>query len=106
MTGEMIRADVTRETWPTHFAIADALGGTVEPFDQYQGPYICVGGDVRIGAEPYAVAPRGLGVVRLWLCRDDGADCYVYNEATEEKSEPFFELDEWAAVEAARSVVT
>ena len=105
MTGEMVRADVTRETWPTHFAIADALGGTVEPFDQYQGPYILIGNDIRAGAEPYAVAVRGLGVVRLWLCYDEGEFATVYNEATNEQSEPFFEFDEMAAIEAARSTL-
>jgi len=89
MTGEMFKEDVTREAYPLHFAIADALGGTVKPFDQYQGPYVCVGGDVRMGAEPYAVAPRGLGVVRLWLCSEDGGDCYVYNEANDKRSEDF-----------------
>ncbi len=40
MTGEMHKSEVTREAYPLHFACADAVGGTVEPFDQYQGPYI------------------------------------------------------------------
>lgn len=104
MTGEMLQSDVTREAFPLHFAMADAVGGTVQPFDVYQGPYVLVGADVRIGAAPYAVAPRGLGVVRLWLCSDDGAICTVYNEATEEQSPPFMWDDEAAAVEAALMV--
>lgn len=40
MTGEMHSSEVTRESYPLHFAIADALGGEVRPFDQYQGPYV------------------------------------------------------------------
>ena len=60
MTGEMHRSEVTPEAYPTHFAIARALGGTVEPFDQYQGPYVCIGRDVRAGSGVYALAPRGL----------------------------------------------
>ncbi len=105
MTGEMLKCEVTREAFPTHFAIADAVGGTVQPFDVYQGPYVLVGADVRIGSEPYAIAPRGLGVVRLWLCSDDGAICTVYNEATDKQSEPFFWDDEGSAIEAAESVL-
>ncbi len=66
MTGEMIKSDVTREAYPLHFAIADELGGSVEPFDQYQGPYVVIGGDIRSGSGPYALAPRGLGIVRRY----------------------------------------
>lgn len=40
MTGEMHRSEVTPEAFPLHFAIAKAMHGTVEPFDQYQGPYV------------------------------------------------------------------
>lgn len=40
MTGEMSREEVTPEAYPLHFAIADALGGSVHPFDQYQGPFV------------------------------------------------------------------
>lgn len=108
MTGEMIREDVTPEAYPTHFAIAKALGGTVEPFDQYQGPYVLIGEDIRSGSEPYAVTVRGLGVVRLWLCSEDGAFGYIYNEANEKQSS-FFPLNaditDDLAVDAARSVV-
>lgn len=48
MTGEMSKANVTREAFPLHFAAADeinrvlGLGATVEPFDVYQGPYVLV----------------------------------------------------------------
>lgn len=38
MAGEM--TCVHSGEWPTHKAVADALGGRLRPFDQYQGPYI------------------------------------------------------------------
>jgi hypothetical protein len=48
MTGEMSREEVTRENFPLYFAAADTVeGATVEPFDQYQGPYIHVPGKGR-----------------------------------------------------------
>ena len=40
MAGEMTKDEVTEENYPDHFRIAKFLGGSVEPFDQYQGPYI------------------------------------------------------------------
>lgn len=40
MTGEMSQSEVTRESFPLHFAIADKFGGEVLAFDQYQGPYV------------------------------------------------------------------
>ncbi|KKK59701.1 hypothetical protein LCGC14_3031750, partial [marine sediment metagenome] len=80
MTGEMLKEEVTRDNYPLYFKIADALGGTVEPFDQYQGPYILVGQDVIASDAPYALAPRGLGVVRLWIIDCDG-DSAIYNES-------------------------
>lgn len=109
MTGEMHASEVTRENFPLHFAIAAALGGEVKPFDQYQGPYVVIGSDVRAGAPPYAVAPLHLGVVRLWLSGHmvDGFG-FVYNEASEKTSKPFPLYQEDArerAVEAARSVI-
>lgn len=39
-TGEMSASEVLRESYPFHFAIADAIGGEVRPWDQYQGPYV------------------------------------------------------------------
>ncbi len=91
-TGEMTQSELDatgRDEWPLHYAIADALGGTVKPFDQYQGPYVLIGEDIRQGREPYQVAPRGLGVVRLWISSDDGVGGVVYNEENERQSEPF-----------------
>ena len=38
MAGEMTHLDPAE--WPIHKAVADALGGRLRPFDQYQGPYI------------------------------------------------------------------
>lgn len=107
MTGEMHESEVTRENFPLYFAIAAALGGEVKPFDQYQGPYVLIGPDVRVGTPPYAVAPVGLGVVRLWLCTDDGVESFVYNEANDKKSEPFLvgQDETEQAVAAARSVI-
>ncbi len=90
MTGEMHESEVTRENFPLHFAIADALDGEVRPFDQYQGPYILTKG------------------ARLWLCTDDGEWATIYNEATNQSSAKFSlwgpdEVD--LAVGAARSVI-
>ncbi len=45
MTGEMSKEEVTRDAYPMYFAAADLIpNATVEPFDQYQGPYIHVPG--------------------------------------------------------------
>lgn len=85
MTGEMSKDDVTRDEFPLHFAIADALGGTVEPFDVYQGPYI------------------KLIDARLFIGSDDGFVAYVWNEATGEQSE-FLGYDIDDAVSAALEV--
>ena len=38
MAGEMTH--VNPDEWPTHKAVADALGGRLMPFDEYQGPYV------------------------------------------------------------------
>ena len=86
MTGEMHESEVTREAYPTHFAIADAVNGTVRPFDQYQGPYVSA------------------AKARLWLCSDDGYLATVYNEYGERESFQFPYDDETAAVDAALSV--
>lgn len=85
MTGEMCKADVTREDFPLHFAIADALQGTVEPFDVYQGPYIAAGG------------------TRLFIGSKDGVLFYVHNEQTGQSSE-FLGFDPDDAISAALEV--
>jgi hypothetical protein len=107
VAGEMFESDVTRESYSLHFAIADALGGKVRPFDMYQGPYVVIGNDVRIGIEPYAYCPPGTAT-RLWLCSEDGCGGAVYNEANDKQSKPFpFDIPgaEQIAVEMARSVL-
>ena len=87
-----------RPNYPTHFKLADALrrrgykNATVEAFDTYQGPYIAVNGDIKIGNPPYQYCPSGLGVIRLWLTEDrDQLPC-LYREDTN-KSYPIFDYD-------------
>lgn len=84
MTGEMYREDITREAYPLHFAIADALKGTVELFDVYQEPYVLIGADHRCGR---------LDVCRLWITKGPRSlpDSYVsiYNEKTGTYSKAF-----------------
>ena len=98
MAGEMPSIDpVTGETpdgevYSLHAAIAKAVGGTIQPFDVYQGPYVLVGNDVRLGDRPYQYAPRGLGVVRLWVSPDEEWPDYlvhVYREDTDTLSDYF-----------------
>ena len=100
MAGEMYEA--RRDEWPTHFAVAEAVGGEVRPFDYYQGPYIVVGQDIRIGSAPYEYCPPHMGVVRLWLT-DDG----VYREDTDTVRFccPEFEDDVIAAAHAVLGAV-
>ena len=96
MTGEMSRAELTPENYPIHFAIAGALKGTVEPFDQYQGPYV-------------HVPAKG---AKLWLVysNDDSGSYRVFNERTGQASADCFtyrnpESTAQDAVAAARSVL-
>lgn len=107
MTGEMTARDCTPDAYPLHFAIAEAVGGTVRPFDIYQGPYVLIGKDIRLGTEPYCYCPPHMGVVRLWI-DDDPDGCIVYNEATGANSPPFWPYGPGAAAdacEAARAVL-
>ena len=78
MTGEMSKADVTREAYPIHFAIADALGGDVRPFDVYQGPYVYVPARGRMRAR------------KFWLISEDGFDARIYDEISDRQSPRFF----------------
>ena len=105
MTGEMFAHDVTPEAFPLHFAVANALDGHVKPFDVYQGPYICIGQDTRAGAEPYQLCVQNLGVVRLWVIRDETTGDIIYNEANDKQSEPFPFDDVDCAIAAARSIL-
>ena len=104
MTGEMYHADPAE--WPVHAAIAAALGGSLEPFDQYQGPYVLIGPDARVGQQPYALCLPG--PVRLWLVSEDGGFGHVWREDTRTQSEDFplyAPFTEELAVEAARELV-
>ena len=106
MTGEMsyinqeTGVDSNGDCWYLHLAIAKAIGGTLKPFDTYQGPYIVFGGDLTIGNSPYAIPIQHLGIVRLWICESDLPGMFeLYREDTEE-SAPFWDYEE-DAVEAA-----
>lgn len=109
MTGEMYAIDQdghdsNGDHWPTHAAIAKALGGTLEPFDAYQGPYVLIGPDLRAGRQPYAATLPG--PCRLWLQTDDGVIGQVYREDTDTLSRPFACLgDESEAIDAARELM-
>lgn len=73
MTGEMSRDEVTEDAFPLHFALAAKYqGATVEPFDQYQGPFVSVPGHGRI-----------------WLSSDDGYFSRWYSEKRHQASWPF-----------------
>lgn len=95
-TGEMDHVDP--EEWPCHVAMADAVGGVLEPFDEYQGPYVAFSGEQREGTTPYSVPVQGKGIIRLWLT-DEG----VYREDTRE----IFPcaMDPESCAEAAREAV-
>jgi len=102
MTGEMHHIDpVTGEEpdgtiWEYHAAIAKAVHGTIKAFDQYQGPYVVVGPDLRVGDAPYQVAPTGLGIIRLWVCNDVDDLPHVVREDTGKMSGPCFDAQEAA----------
>jgi len=111
MTGEMIYID--QETgedqdgnvWIYHLAIAKALGGTLKPFDMYQGPYIVFGEDLTAGNSPYAMPIQGLGIIRLWITSDGSlTDMFsIYREDTDE-SIPFWPCEEHA-IESAKEIL-
>ena len=110
MTGEMHHIDQdgndsNGECWPTHTAIAKALGGKLQPFDVYQGPYIMIGPDMRIGERPYQLAVQNLGIIRLWIVSDDGAFGQVYREDTEKLSDSFWYEDLEAAIASAQELM-
>ena len=93
MTGEMYHIDQdgkddSGNEWTMHAAIAKALcaegyDATLQPFDQYQGPYILVGKDMRIGEHPYQLAVQNQGVIRLWLTTDEHGWLCIYREDTD-----------------------
>jgi hypothetical protein len=65
-TGEMSAADLTLDgEWGFLVEVAEDLGGTIHPFDKYQGPYIMYKGN------------------KFWF-GSDGQEDYIYNETTGE----------------------
>lgn len=73
-TGEMSEADLTRDgEWGFWVEVADAVGGTIHPFDKYQGPYIRYNGN------------------KFWLVSDENGGELIYNETTDElRPSPLF----------------
>lgn len=107
MTGEMAwitqeGLDSNGEEWPYHVIIAEAVGGTLKPFDSYQGPYISVGLDLRANGNP--VPAYGFGCVRLWLYEDDDGEPVIYREDIDESIACV--LEEWSLVECAKEIMT
>jgi hypothetical protein len=108
MTGEMYYiddktgVDSDGNEWPLHLAIAKELGGTLKPFDVYQGPYISFGTDITIGNSPYKMPIQHLGCIRLWIF-EDSEGLKVYREDTEESVLIWF--DETIAIEGARELL-
>lgn len=109
MTGEMHAIsqdgiDSNGEEWPIHAAIAKAVGGTLQPFDQYQGPYISIGADLRVGNAPYSMPVQHLGIKRLWLTVTEDGIPTVYREDTDTQAECCWD-DTESAIAAAQSLL-
>jgi len=93
MTGEMLHInqngkDNDGNVWELHAHIVRGLqelgyDATLQPFDQYQGPYILIGKDVRLGQRPYQLAVQNVGVVRLWISQDEVGLACIYREDTD-----------------------
>jgi len=111
MTGEMHTItpsgiDSNGDEWPAHAELARRLGGTLQPFDVYQGPYICLGPDVRAGIPPYAVPVSRPDTTRLWLMGTvDSWAVRVYNDSTDKASDAIPWDDNDAIESAARSLL-
>lgn len=113
MTGEMYQInqetgeDDSGNIWASHLAIAKAVGGELKPFDQYQGPYIAINGDITMGDSPYSVPipfPERFGLIRLWLFTDPNGDDYVYREDNGALA-PCIGFIPETCIEAARSLL-
>ena len=95
MTGEMswinpeTGKDSNGDVWNIHLAIAKAVGGELKPYDVYQGPYISVGIDLRIGNSPYSIPVQNQKCVRLWVIPVNDYDAVVYREDTDKQSYAF-----------------
>ena len=118
MTGEMHHIDQdgkddSGNEWTMHAAIAKALrdegfDATLQPFDQYQGPYILVGKDIRVGERPYQLAVQNMGVTRLWIYPDgeeQSGELLISREDTETRSDSFWEEDIESAIACAKGLL-
>lgn len=116
MTGEMRSIDQdgndsNGECWSLHAAIAKAVGGTLQPFDAYQGPYISVGPDIRVGDTSYQVAVQHQGVIRLWISLIEAGGFspeggfQIWREDTDTCLEPFWMDDPDRAIELAKELL-
>jgi len=72
MAGEMTHVDP--DVWPTHKAVADALGGRLRPFDEYQGPCIMWQGKRLFIHHPERMW-RALILGEGWVYGFDDAEC-------------------------------
>ena len=115
MTGEMYHIDQdgkddSGNEWTMHAAIAKALrdegyDATLQPFDQYQGPYILVGKDIRVGNAPYRLAVQNMGVIRLWIVAHDDPVSQIQREDTDTLSESFWWNDTKSAIACAKELL-
>ena len=120
MTGEMHHIDQdgkddSGNEWTTHAAIAKALrdegyDATLQPFDQYQGPYILVGKDILVGERPYQLAVQNMGVIRLWVisAEVDGflqGHSQIYREDADNLSDTFLQDDFEDAIACAKELM-
>jgi|TARA_R100001530_G_C4231517_1_gene132776 hypothetical protein len=93
MTGEMSwinqdGEDSNGDEWRTHAAVAKAVGGTLRPFDVYQGPYISL--------------PKG---GRLWLGCLDGIEGTFYIDGDDQPFGAFLMEDDIEAATQARELI-
>lgn len=115
MTGEMHHIDQdgndsNGECWPIHAAVAKALrdegyDATLQPFDQYQGPYILVGKDMRVGQRLYQLAVQNMGVIRLWLTATVHGAAVICREDTDTSSDAFVPDDIETAICCAKELM-
>jgi len=110
MTGEMY--SITEDgvysdgdKWSLHVAVAQAVGGSLKPFDRYQGPYIVIGEDIKTGHTPYEYPVMHVGATRLWICKEKNGLAKIYREDTDMTSESFHWEDEDMAIRLAKELL-
>jgi len=112
MTGEMFwinpetGEDSNGGCWPIHLAVAKAVGGELKPFDVYQGPYISVGVDLRIGNTPYSIPVQNQKCIRLWVVNVEDYDAAIYREDTDTQSYAFCAFSGDVAFEAKHAALS